>query len=114
MSGLTALIAIRDLGRVGEGTQVLINGASGGVGTFAIQIAKELGVEVTGVCSTSNVELAPQPPASGRRGLKGAPGTPDRVTRSTAAKTTPAVDSAKRTMDVRAGVHRNLCETASP
>ena len=57
MSGLTALIAIRDLGRVGEGTQGLINGASGGVGTFAVQIAKALGVEVTGVCSTSNLEL---------------------------------------------------------
>ena len=57
MSGLTALIAMRDVGRVGSGTRVLINGASGGVGTLAVQIAKALGAEVTGVCSTRNVEL---------------------------------------------------------
>ena len=57
MSGLTALIAMRDVGKVGPGTRVLINGASGGVGTFAVQIAKALGAEVTGVCSTRNVEL---------------------------------------------------------
>ena len=57
MSGLIALLAIRDVGRVGPGTRVLINGASGGVGTFAVQIAKALGAEVTGVCSTRNVEL---------------------------------------------------------
>jgi NADPH:quinone reductase-like Zn-dependent oxidoreductase len=57
MSGLTALIAVRDVGRVGPGTLVLINGASGGVGTLAVQIAKSLGAEVTGVCSTRNVEV---------------------------------------------------------
>jgi NADPH:quinone reductase-like Zn-dependent oxidoreductase len=57
MSGLTALIAIRDVGTVGPGTRVLINGASGGVGTFAVQIAKALGADVTGVSSTRNLEL---------------------------------------------------------
>lgn len=57
MTGLTAMIAMRDVGRVGPGTRVLINGASGGVGTMAVQIAKSLGAEVTGVCSTRNVDL---------------------------------------------------------
>jgi NADPH:quinone reductase-like Zn-dependent oxidoreductase len=57
MTGLTALIAMRDVGQVHSGTRVLINGASGGVGTMAVQIAKSLGAEVTGVCSTRNVEL---------------------------------------------------------
>jgi NADPH:quinone reductase-like Zn-dependent oxidoreductase len=57
MTGLTALIAMRDMGQVGPGTRVLINGASGGVGTMAVQIAKSLGAEVTGVCGTGNVEL---------------------------------------------------------
>jgi NADPH:quinone reductase-like Zn-dependent oxidoreductase len=57
MTGLTAMSAMRDVGKVRSGTRVLINGASGGVGTMAIQIAKSLGGEVTGVCSTRNVEL---------------------------------------------------------
>jgi NADPH:quinone reductase-like Zn-dependent oxidoreductase len=57
MSGLTALIAIRDEGRVEPGKRVLINGASGGVGTLAVQIAKAFGAYVTGVCSTRNVEF---------------------------------------------------------
>ncbi|MGH3019737.1 MAG: NAD(P)-dependent alcohol dehydrogenase [Gaiellaceae bacterium] len=57
MSGITALAAMRDVGRVGPGTSVLINGASGGVGTFAVQFAKALGAEVTGVCSSGNAEL---------------------------------------------------------
>ena len=57
MSGLTALIAMRDVAKVGPGTSVLINGASGGVGTFAVQIAKARGADVTGVCSTTNIEL---------------------------------------------------------
>ncbi|HZC12954.1 MAG TPA: NAD(P)-dependent alcohol dehydrogenase [Thermoleophilaceae bacterium] len=57
MSGLTALTAIRDVGKVRSGSRVLINGASGGVGTFAVQIAKALGADVTGVAGTSNLEF---------------------------------------------------------
>ena len=57
MTGLTAMIAMRDAGQVCPGTRVLINGASGGVGTMAVQIARSLGAEVTGVCSARNAEL---------------------------------------------------------
>ena len=57
MTGLTALIAMRDVGRVAVGSRVLVNGASGGVGTMAVQIAASMGAEVTGVCGTGNVEL---------------------------------------------------------
>jgi NADPH:quinone reductase-like Zn-dependent oxidoreductase len=57
MSGITALTAMREVAQVGPGTSVLINGASGGVGTFAVQFAKALRAEVTGVCGTRNVEL---------------------------------------------------------
>jgi len=57
MAGLVALQALRDQGNVTAGRTVLINGASGGIGTFAVQIAKSLGAQVTGVCSTRNVDM---------------------------------------------------------
>ena len=82
MAGLAALQALRDHGKVRAGQRVLINGAGGGIGTFAVQIAKAAGVEVTGVCSTEKVDLVRS------LGADQSSTTPERTSRSVPSATT--------------------------
>lgn len=58
VAGVAALQGLRDLGRVGQGTRVLVHGCTGGVGIFALQIARRMGAHVTGTCSAANMDLA--------------------------------------------------------